>query len=346
MENGLGEEARTGVAGKVATNADGAAKWAEFVALGTELPDVSELGTHIADAHNGARALLDRKRSSPLDVIEAVDELAAVGRSLGSARDLIDKYNAAVEAINEATKKTVAAAPTTETAATLARDNVKKRMARHDPGVQSRVDAFYRAKRRHERARTIRTKIQKALKKANEDAAAHYHQRVNHYLGRFGASFTISKIINSMQGNAGQADYGLLIKGEAVSRGRGRPADTIPTFRNTLSAGDKTTLALAFFLAKLDSDNTLQCKTLVVDDPLSSHDSHRRRETVNAVKDLCGRCLQVICCHTTSSYCARSSGVVRTSPAPRSRLTSTAAMSGPLYRRSTSTSCVEQDTPR
>lgn len=294
LEDGLGENARTGLAGRVATNADGAVKWAEFVALGTEPPEVSELGTHVADAHKDARALLDRKRSSPLDVIEAVDELAGVGRSLGSARELINKYNAAVEAINEATKKAVGAASTTETAATLARDNVKKRMGRHDPGVQSRVDAFYQAKRRDERARSTRAKIQKALKKANEDAAAHYHQRVNHYLGRFGASFTISKITNSMQGNAGQADYGLLIKGENVSRGRGRPADAIPTFRNTLSAGDKTTLALAFFLAKLDSDNTLHCKTLVIDDPLSSHDSHRRRETVNAIKDLCGRCLQVI----------------------------------------------------
>lgn len=294
LEGALGEDARTGLAGKIVTNADWAKKWAEYVPLGCELPDASELGTHIAHVHREAKALLDRKRSSPLDVIEAIDELAAVGESLASAREIIEQYNAAVEAINKTTKKAAAAAPTTEAAATLTRDNVKKRLARHDPGVQSRIDGFYRAKRRDERAKNIRTKIQKALKKANENAAEHYHLRVNQYLGRFGASFTISKITNSMQGNAGQADYGLLIKGETVSRGRGRQADAIPTFRNTLSAGDKTTLALAFFLAKLDADPALNCKTLVVDDPLSSHDSHRRRETVNAIKDLCGRCMQVI----------------------------------------------------
>jgi len=294
LEAGLGEDARTALANNIAANAEAATKWAEFVALGQELPDVSQLGTHLADAHRGAKALLDRKRSSPLDVIEGAVELVPVASFLSSARELINKYNEAVGAINDATKKAVAAASTTEAAATLARDNVRKRIARHDPGVQSRVDAYYRAKKRDERARNTRTKIQKALKKANDDAAEHYHQRVNHYLGRFGANFTISKITNSMQGNAGQADYGLLIKGETVSRGRGRQADAIPTFRNTLSAGDKTTLALAFFLAKLDNDPTLDCKTLVVDDPLSSHDSHRRRETVNAMKDLCGRCLQVI----------------------------------------------------
>ena len=97
-----------------------------------------------------------------------------------------------------------------------------------------------------------------------------------------------------MQGNAGQSDYGLLIKGETIARGRGRQADAIPTFRNTLSAGDKTTLAFAFFLTKLDQDSALAGKTIVIDDPLSSHDSHRRRETVNAVKDLCTRCAQVV----------------------------------------------------
>ena len=294
LEGGLGEDARTELAGKMATNAESATKWAEYVVLGCELPAASELGTHIAEAHKQAKALLDRKRSSPLDVLEATDELAAVGDSLASARELLDKYNAAVEATNEAAKKAVASTSTTETAATLVRDNVKKRKGRHDPGVQSRIDAYYQAKRRDERARNVRAKIQKALKAANEGAAEHYHQQVNHYLARFGANFTISKITNSMQGNAGQVDYGLTIKGEAIARGRGRQADAIPTFRNTLSAGDKTTLALAFFLAKLDYDPSLDCKTLVIDDPLSSHDRHRRRETVNAIKDLSARCLQII----------------------------------------------------
>src|SRR3546814_14330239 len=97
-----------------------------------------------------------------------------------------------------------------------------------------------------------------------------------------------------MAGNAGQADYALLIRGEQIVRGRGRAADAMPSFRNTLSTGDKTTLALAFFLAKLDHDGNLASKVVVFDDPLSSHDSHRRGKTVEAIKQLCGRCLQLI----------------------------------------------------
>lgn len=182
----------------------------------------------------------------------------------------------------------------TEATALLVRDNAKLRIRRHDPGVQMRINAYLAAKQRDQRARDLRTLVQRRLKKANEDGAKHYHQQVNHYLGRFGASFTISKIENSMQGNVGQIDYGLLIRGEAIARHRGRQFEAVPTFRNTLSAGDKTTLAFAFFLAKIDHDIDLCNKTLVIDDPLSSHDSHRRREAVEAIKELCGRCLQVI----------------------------------------------------
>lgn len=294
IETALGEEARNTLAAKMKANAEAVGQWGEYVRLEQELPDMSGFAPLIIAAHKAAKALMDKKRAAPLDKIDAAADLVDIAKELTEAGELLESYDEAVAAINAATAKAASTAPTTIEAATAARDNVKKRMARHDPGVGNRVKAYFRAKKRDERARRIRTAIQKSLKKANEDAAEHYHQRVNHYLGRFGASFTISKITNNMQGNAGQSDYGLIIKGETIARHRGRQADAVTSFRNTLSAGDKTTLALAFFLAKLDHDGKLCDKTLVVDDPLSSHDSHRRRETVNAIKELCGRCQQVI----------------------------------------------------
>lgn len=294
VEAALGEDTRTGLTAKIETNAEAARKWGEYVRLVKPLPEMAELGPVIADTHKAAKALCGKKRASPLDKLEAEAELSEIAAKLTAATDLINAYNEAVAAINDAAAKVSTAAPTNLAVAQANRDNVKKRIARHDAGVQKRVDAYFRAKKRDARARNTRTYIQKKLKDVNEASAAQYHNRVNHYLGRFGASFTISKITNSMQGNSGQVDYGLLIKGETVSRGRGRQADAIPSFRNTLSAGDKTTLAFAFFLAMLDSDTGLAGKTVVVDDPLSSHDSHRRYMTVEVIKELCGRCRQMI----------------------------------------------------
>lgn len=296
VETSLGEGTRAALSAKIETNAEASRKWLEYVRLDTALPDMAELGPVIADAHKAAKALCDKKRSSPLDKFEAAAEIAEIEAKLTAAEALIKSYNEVVVAISDSTAKVAAAAPTTLEAAQAARDNIKKRIARQEAGVQNRVDAYFQAKKRDARARKTRTDIQKKLKEANETSAAQYHARVNHYLGRFGASFTISEITNSMQGNSGQVDYGLKIKGETVARGRGRQADAIPSFRNTLSAGDKTTLAFAFFLAMLDCDKDLAGKTVVVDDPLSSHDTHRRRETVAAIKALCcsNRCRQVI----------------------------------------------------
>lgn len=47
-------------------------------------------------------------------------------------------------------------------------------------------------------------------------------------------------------------------------------ADDGPAFRNTLSSGDRNTLALAFFFASLDQDPQLAQKIAVIDDPMTS----------------------------------------------------------------------------
>jgi wobble nucleotide-excising tRNase len=45
-----------------------------------------------------------------------------------------------------------------------------------------------------------------------------------------------------------------------------------PSFRNTLSAGDRNALALAFFFASLERDPQRAQKIVVIDDPISSLD--------------------------------------------------------------------------
>ena len=43
-----------------------------------------------------------------------------------------------------------------------------------------------------------------------------------------------------------------------------------PAFRNTLSAGDRNALALAFFFFTLDRDPQIAQSTVVIDDPMTS----------------------------------------------------------------------------
>jgi AAA domain len=71
-------------------------------------------------------------------------------------------------------------------------------------------------------------------------------------------------------------------------------ADQGPSFRNTLSAGDRNTLALAFFFASLDQDPDLANKIVVIDDPMTSLDEHRTLRTRAEIMTLSARVRQVI----------------------------------------------------
>lgn len=296
LDDALGEDARTAIAATLTSNAMSAKAWEQYVQLGAALPDCADLGATLAEAHTAAKELLDRKRQSPLEVVENSELTAKASAALSRAAATLAAYNAAVETINTSVRVVYSTSATmSEDDAKLAITNMKRRIARtEDPGVQRRIQEYLAASRRDERAKNARKVTQKRLKDANEAAADHYHLRVNHYLERFGVSARITRPKNSMAGNAGASDYSLIIRGESVPRGRGPGDAPIPNFRNTLSTGDKTTLALAFFLAKLENDGALNQKVVVFDDPLASHDSHRRGKTVEAIKELCGRCLQLI----------------------------------------------------
>lgn len=295
LEDALSEDARTDIVTAVADNLEATKEWAKYGKFETELPSSDTLAADLREAHEAAKGLLDKKRAAPLEAFEDEEELSRARDAIARVGAALIAYNEAVEAWNEETRAVQSKSTGSEDEAMLAVKNAKRRIARtEDTGVQRRIEAYLKASRRDKRAKKMRQVTQQRLKDENEAAADHYHERVNHYLARFGVSARITRPKSSMAGNAGSTDYSLVIRGEEIARQRGRVADAIPHFRNTLSSGDKTTLALAFFLAKLDHDGELNKKVVVFDDPLASHDSHRRGKTVEAVKELTGRCVQLI----------------------------------------------------
>jgi hypothetical protein len=123
---------------------------------------------------------------------------------------------------------------------------------------------------------------------------SNYRDRINHYLETvFRTLFKIDDVINiPPQGRATQSKIGykLTIDGQDISF----EADEPNCAKDCLSEGDKSTIALAFFLSKLDIDPGLTDKIVVFDDPLSSFDSNRRMYTVQLIKDLFPRIKQLI----------------------------------------------------
>jgi wobble nucleotide-excising tRNase len=151
------------------------------------------------------------------------------------------------------------------------------------------------AEKQHLRALEIAYPI---LMQQQETAAttffSSYKTRINHYLGTvFKTLFRIDDVVHvAPRGTAthSKIGYKLTIDGQDISF----DFNQLTNAKDSLSEGDKSTIALAFFLSKLDIDPTISNKILVFDDPLSSFDSNRRMYTIQLIKDLFPRIKQAI----------------------------------------------------
>ena len=121
-----------------------------------------------------------------------------------------------------------------------------------------------------------------------------YKTRVNHYLGTiFKTLFRIDDVVHiPPHGMATQSKIGykLTIAEQDISFDTNQPNSA----KDCLSEGDRSSIALAFFLSKLDIDPGANNKVLVFDDPLSSFDSNRRMYTVQLIKDLFSNIKQIV----------------------------------------------------
>ena len=180
------------------------------------------------------------------------------------------------------------------------------------PRLDKELKTLQAAKRRHEDEavkvikkleahETTKTRISKEKAEAKKELNEHGRlitetlgKTINSYLGRLNAGFKIDYREPNYQGKEPAASYQILINDVPVSP-RSRSENLAEaSFRNTLSAGDKSTLALALFLAKLNADPALGKTIVVLDDPFTSLDNFRRQFTAIEIRKLCGRAAQTI----------------------------------------------------
>ena len=113
-----------------------------------------------------------------------------------------------------------------------------------------------------------------------------YQKRINELLRTLGADFTITDLTGKTdeRANESYSDFGFLILKKKVPLKVRQ--DDAPCFKNTLSEGDKGTLAFAFFIASLEKTPDLNKQVVILDDPLSSLDETRREATARVLLEL------------------------------------------------------------
>ncbi len=135
--------------------------------------------------------------------------------------------------------------------------------------------------------------LKEKLDKYGEETIEKYQYSINNYLDLFNAGFQIGEVKQNYVGGV-NANFQIRINDTLVKLGDGKTAKNQPSFSNTLSSGDKSTLALAFFLAQLEHDPKKANKIAILDDPFNSQDSFRKNQTAIQIAKLSKQCEQVI----------------------------------------------------
>jgi wobble nucleotide-excising tRNase len=104
------------------------------------------------------------------------------------------------------------------------------------------------------------------------------------------------------KGGRASSSYQLLINEVPVELGDPSTAADEPSFRNTLSSGDRRTLALAFFITQLQLDPSAESRLVVFDDPFTSQDSSRRTCTQQQICRLAQNVKQVFVLSHEASF--------------------------------------------
>ena len=148
----------------------------------------------------------------------------------------------------------------------------------------------------------VRDQAKEALEQYRESVFPGYQTAINEYLRRFNAGFRLDQIAAVDTRGGPTCTYNIVINDVPVPVAGGASQAGEPTFRNTLSSGDRNALALAFFFASLDQDPVRTDKIVVIDDPVSSLDDHRSLTTVEEIKKISESTQQVVVLSNSKSF--------------------------------------------
>jgi wobble nucleotide-excising tRNase len=269
--------------------------WSRFNEVSEVTLDTAAIVRDWEAAREAVVAQLSAKQAAPLEAMQLSAETRTLVARFEAHCSAITVVNQRLQEANigiEVTKERVANANPAALADDLAR--LKAVKARHEPAIAALCGEYLRARAAKEVTEQQRDQTRAALEQHRTSVFPGYQTAINLYLLRFNAGFRLDSIVYANTRGGPSCTYNVLINNIPVPVDGSDPVPGEPSFRNTLSAGDRNTLALAFFFASLDQDANCADKVVVIDDPISSLDEHRALTTVQEIRRLAERVSQVI----------------------------------------------------
>jgi wobble nucleotide-excising tRNase len=269
--------------------------WSQFC----EVPEIALQTEHLmAEWHasrDGVIGALAAKQAAPLDRMQLPEPVRASAARFAEGLAIVRALNEELQRANAAIgviKQRAAAGDSAAAERMLTR--LRATRARHTPETNERCLHYLEARAAKAATEARRDETQRELERYRAREFPQYENAINTYLRLFNAGYRVTQVTPADTRGGPTCNYAVSINDIPIPISSGGVMPGEPAFKSTLSSGDRSTLALAFFFAALDRDPNLAAKVIVIDDPPTSLDEHRSLATVQQLRRLGERASQVI----------------------------------------------------
>ena len=236
-------------------------------------------------------ALVAMKQAKPLDKMDptsADETLTDYERAIAKLMEVNELLSASGE---KAEKRKVALAKAATSEIELRLRRLENQKVRFEPLANELIGKRNVLIEKRAALDIEKINLKKEIDENAVKVVGKYQVGINHYLEYFGCDIRIESIEPKFPSGRASVQYLLKAHGHEIELGLSLVG---PCFETVLSDGDKYTLALSFFLARLKDIDKLSGRIIVLDDPVNSLGSFRRSLVEGVVRELSIRAAQVI----------------------------------------------------
>ena len=266
--------------------------WKEFCDVSLPKIDTKTVVDDWISARDVVVRLLEAKQAAPLEIMclnsSMLESYERHMTHITEANNQLTAYNGTIQEI----KKQTSAGNVDTIKYDL--DMLLATEARHSEDIDPLCTAYLKAKTDKEKVEKKRDDITQKLNEYRDKVFPEIQDEVNKYLLHFNARFSICAFQPRNISTGSSCEYNVCINNTLVPVNSSKKSSNAYHIGNTLSTGDRDTLALALFFSSLVKNENLQNTIVAVDDPVSSFDEFRSLATVHELRDVSRTVKQII----------------------------------------------------
>lgn len=296
VNSSIGETSLGSVQQAIAGNATLTEFWKQFTTV--DLPVVSflDIQQKYAVLRERCLTLAERKQQKPTEAVVPGNDFTTSVAEVEALRSIIVSYNTAVDVANTRINEQKTTVRSQGELTTLKNElaQLESRKKRFEGEVVGVCQAYQNAITAKASLEQQKEAVRQQLDQHCRDILRVYEQAINEYLDQFNAGFRVTNTRHLYTGGTPSSHYQIEINNTPLDLGDARTPPGTPCFKTSLSSGDRSALALAFFLAVLTQDTDIGRKIVIFDDPFTSLDRFRRTCTQQLIQRLSESAKQVI----------------------------------------------------